>query len=380
MLSQQYPIFTDIESHIKPLLIDVLSTDKIGVCHESIQLDSVSSSCGKVEGDRFRLLIPYARQNLTWNVFFDSQYPEMGPDFIFNDNSFLADTDIDTLSVKVPSLTEWNPSDKHALLNVLIELLSCYKQHQMQLLQKQDKLQLECNMLMTSTEVKSEDVEMILLPFGSKPTEARFVISLSVDVSQLEARTYKSESDTAMLLIIFSGTDWNRIIVQIFFSKSLEEALGGPRALNLPPLPPDKFLIDYVPEVKKCITDKINSINQSLIKRREYISTMLALQNYSSVEYDSVKFSYISMMLVDHEDFHVIVKIELCAGFPNEKPIILLMSIYHMEGPHTVYREFLENFPFKAHWNSVFMVKKLLPHINCAIKSFKQNTIKNYCS
>lgn len=54
----------------------------------------------------------------------------MGPDFIFNDNSFLADIDIDTLSVKVPSLTEWNPNDKHALLNVLIELLSCYKQHQ----------------------------------------------------------------------------------------------------------------------------------------------------------------------------------------------------------------------------------------------------------
>ncbi|XP_029032777.1 BRISC and BRCA1-A complex member 2-like [Osmia bicornis bicornis] len=380
MLSQQYPILTHVESHIKPLLMDVLSTDKIGVCHGSVELHSVSSSCGKVEGDRFRLLIPYARQNLAWNVFFDSQYPEMGPDFIFNDNSFLVDTDINTLSVKVPSLTEWNPNDKHALLNVLIELLSCYKQHQMQLLQKQDKLQLECNMLMTSTEVKPEDVEMILLPFGSKPTEARFVISLSVDVSQLEARTYKSESDAAMLLIIFSGTDWNRIIAHIFFSKSLEEALGGPRALNLPPLPPNKFLIDYIPEVKKCITDKINSINQSLIKRREYISAILAVQFPSVQEWDSVKYSYITMVLSDQEDFHVMVKIELPAGFPNEKPIILLNSLYHMEGPHSAYSEVFEDFPYKVNWDSFFKVKKLLLCIKHAIKSFKQNTVKNYCS
>lgn len=133
----------------------------------------------------------------------------------------------------------------------------------MQLLQKQDKLQLEYNMLMKSTEVKSEDVEIILLPFGSKPTEARFLISLFVDVSQLETRTCKSESDTAMLLIIFSGTDWNRITPQLHFSKSLEEALGGP-TLNLPPSPSDKFLMDYVLEVKKCITDKVYKFHFNL--------------------------------------------------------------------------------------------------------------------
>lgn len=90
----------------------------------------MSSSCGSVQGDRFKLSIPYARQNLTWNIFFDSQCPEMGPDFIFNDNTFLADMDVDALSTKVPSLAKWNPNDENALLNVLKELLSCYKQHQ----------------------------------------------------------------------------------------------------------------------------------------------------------------------------------------------------------------------------------------------------------
>jgi len=65
-----------------------------------------------------------------WNVLFDSQYPEIGPDFIFNDQNFLIDPDIDTLSSQVPSLVEWNPNNTDALFNVLVELLLYYKEHQ----------------------------------------------------------------------------------------------------------------------------------------------------------------------------------------------------------------------------------------------------------
>ena len=65
-----------------------------------------------------------------WNVLFDSQCPEMGPDFIFNDQTFLMDPDIDILSTWVPSLVKWNPNNTDALLNVLMELLLYYKEHQ----------------------------------------------------------------------------------------------------------------------------------------------------------------------------------------------------------------------------------------------------------
>lgn len=54
----------------------------------------------------------------------------MGPDFIFNDQNFLMDPDIDILSTWVPSLVKWNPNDTDALLNVLLELLLYYKEHQ----------------------------------------------------------------------------------------------------------------------------------------------------------------------------------------------------------------------------------------------------------
>jgi len=63
-------------------------------------------------------------------VLFDSQCPEMGPDFIFNDQNFLMDPDIDILSTYVPSLVKWNLNDTDGLLNVLSELLSYYKDYQ----------------------------------------------------------------------------------------------------------------------------------------------------------------------------------------------------------------------------------------------------------
>lgn len=112
-------------------------------------------------------------------------------------------------------------------------------------------------MLMESTEIKPEDVEIILLPCSSKPIEARFLISLSVDLSQLQIRTCKSESDVAILLIIFSGADWSRITPQLDISKSLEKIFSGTGALYLPYFVPDTCLTHYVSNIKRYIAAKV---------------------------------------------------------------------------------------------------------------------------
>ncbi|CAN8008657.1 unnamed protein product, partial [Ixodes pacificus] len=39
--------------------------------------------------DRFKLLLPYAGQSVTWEVIFQAHRPEFPPDFIFDDMSFL---------------------------------------------------------------------------------------------------------------------------------------------------------------------------------------------------------------------------------------------------------------------------------------------------
>ncbi|CAL7934392.1 unnamed protein product [Xylocopa violacea] len=375
MLNQQYAILTVIDSYIEPLLIPVISSDKLGVCCGTIQIDSVSSSCGKAQGDRFKLTIPYVKQNLTWNVFFDSQCPEMGPDFIFNDNTFLADMDIDTLSTKVPSLAKWNPNDHNALLNVLVELLACYKQHQIQLLQKQTRLQIEYHMLMESTEMKQENVEMILLPFSSKPTEAKFLINLTVDLSKLQTRTCNSETDTAMLLVVFSGTDWNRIIPQLYFSKSLEEILGRTDTLSIPPFPPDQYLLNYVQRIKKYISDKINSVVQKLERKREYLAAFVSLKRNCSLEFDAINSSYMSALLSEN-DFYFVLNIQLPLEFPYEPPLVSMISVYHMVSQNNPYTEIVQNYPYDSAWKPSHMINELLRFVKQNVKKFQCNSCR----
>ncbi|KOC70040.1 BRCA1-A complex subunit BRE [Habropoda laboriosa] len=368
-----------IDSYIQPLLNRVLFTDKLGISCTTIELDSISSSCGEERGDRFKLSIPYARQNLTWNVFFDSQCPEMGPDFIFNDSTFLTDMDVDTLSAKVPSLAKWNHTDENALLNVLVELLSCYKQHQIQLLEKQIRLQFEYNTLMRPPEVNPEDVEMILLPFNSKPTEARFLIRLSVDVSQLPNRTCKSKNDTAMLLVTFSGADWDRITPQLHFSKSLKEILGGTGGLHLPHFPPRQILINYVLDIKKYIAERVNSIVQSFEKRRDYLATFIALKRESCIEYDTLNYTYISS-LVNLDNFHFVLYIQIPSGFPLEQPIVQFISVYHIISRNVPYTEVVENCHYNPKWTPCRMIEELYAFIlRKAGILFKLNSIKS-CS
>ncbi|KAG7197433.1 hypothetical protein KM043_013291 [Ampulex compressa] len=378
MLNQHHPILSSIDSYIEPLLKRVLQTERLGVCCGMIELDSVSSSCGETKADRFKLSIPYAGQNLIWNVLFDSHCPEIGPDFIFGDDTFMTDPDVDTLSNQIPSLAKWDPTDYNALCKVLIELLLYYKQHQIQQLAKQgDRLQIEYSTLVGVTEICVEDIEMILLPLGTKPTEARFLIRIAMDFSQLPARNNRCENDMAMLLVIFYGSDWNCIVPQLYLSNSLEKAFGGPNALHIPPFPPDKYLMDYVPEVKKFIAEKINSILQCFEKKKDFITVLLAIQRGSVLEYDAVEFSCITILL-EHRDFYFLTHFTLPAGFPKERPTITIQSIYHMTSQGKLYSEILDDVPYSPRWESLHMVTKILTYIiENAVLKFQTNSIKN---
>lgn len=378
MLNQQHPILNCIDPHIEPLIKRVLQTEKFGVCCGVIELNSVSSSCGKTKGDRLKLSIPYAKQNLIWNVLFDSQCPEIGPDFVFNDDTFLADPDIDTLTSHVPSLAKWNPNDGNALLNVLIELLHCYKQHQIQLIDKQgDRLQLEYSTLVGETDIRAEDVEVILLPMGFKPTEARFLISLSIDVPLLPICINQSKNNMAVLDVTFCGPAWNRIIPRLYLSKQLEEVFGGSANLHIPPFPPDKYLMDYIPEVKKFIMEKINALDQSFERRKDFIAALILLQRGSIIEYDAIDFSFITILL-EHRDFYFLTHFYLSPAFPKEMPTIKMESIYHTTQQNKNYTEILQDGPYSPRWKSVHMVSKLLAHImDVAVAKFQTNSMKN---
>lgn len=365
-----------IDSYIEPLLKRVLETDKFGICFAPIQLESTSSSCDKAEGDRFKLLIPYAKHTVTWDIYFDSQRPKLGPDFIFNDDSFLIDTNIDALCHKVPSLAKWDVNNENALLNVLMELLLCYKQHQIELLQTQERIGMEYNLLMNSMEINVEDMEVILLPFGSKPTEARFLIRLSINVPKLEDETHTRENDTTMLCITFYGPTWNRINPQIFLSKYLEHVIN--KSYQLPHYPPDKLLSDYVVEVKKKLEEKVRLLVESEHQRKLFLARVLAVQHQSLVEYDSDKYSSMSF-LIDKQDFTFLVNISLPPNFPSKRPTVTLTSVYHTTNARQPYKENLENFKYSSDWMLMEMIQEIFNSIDAHIDKFKQKSIRT-CS
>jgi len=89
-------------------------------------LPSPNLGYGREECDRFKLVLPYAGFSVVWEVIFDGTNPSAPPDFIFDDESFLCDCELDV----IPSLTEWDANNPKSLVNVITELLRLYCRHQ----------------------------------------------------------------------------------------------------------------------------------------------------------------------------------------------------------------------------------------------------------
>jgi hypothetical protein len=74
--------------------------------------------------------IPYAKQIVKWEMYFNPLYPELGPDLVFDDEEFLQFENIHYIANKLPTLLKWNPTNSRFLLQVLQELFEVYKQYQ----------------------------------------------------------------------------------------------------------------------------------------------------------------------------------------------------------------------------------------------------------
>ncbi|KAK0175223.1 hypothetical protein PV327_008989 [Microctonus hyperodae] len=356
-----------------PMLNQVLETKKFGVASGAIELIEVTSSQCNEKGDRFEITIPYAQQLLNWSVIFDSTNPEMGPDFDFHDKTFLLDPQIELVEQFLPSLMEWDPSNQNCLLNVLLELLMFYKHHQINLLN--ERLQMEYSMLIEQTEICDEDLEILLLPDPINPTEAHFVIRIAGDYSKLPKKIIGDSNNIAIMLhVVFQGVNWQRVTPQIFFSSNLIDILGNPNNLNIPPFPPTKTLMDYVPEIKRTIDNKINGVVENYEKKKEYINALLCIQGCSIIEYDADDFSMITL-LMEVRDFHFLVYINLSLKFPTDSPKIILQSIYHLNTRNgNLFKETLTNIPYSPRWSPIEMVSKALMFIIHKSLEFKKNS------
>lgn len=88
----------------------------LGICSGNLKIDDVQSGRRTIEesdcGDRFKLIIPYAGQSITWEIVFNSVLLHFPPDFCFDDDTFLSDPEVGIIEENVPSLANWDSQDQ----------------------------------------------------------------------------------------------------------------------------------------------------------------------------------------------------------------------------------------------------------------------------
>ncbi|XP_008545987.2 BRISC and BRCA1-A complex member 2 isoform X2 [Microplitis demolitor] len=357
----------------QPLIQRVINFKAFGVKHKKIILSDFSSSKNNDEADRFSLLIPYADQMLNWKILFDQSNPELGPDFEFDDKTFLTDPDLEELENNVPSLVNWDPRDPDCLIKVIVEFIVYYRKHQVEKLKNHERLSHEYEMLLKNTEICEEDVEVILIPDTIDPNEARFFIRIALDFSRLPRRSgNETDRDAITLQVTFSQLYWSRIVPLLYLSTSLEDVLGNSNTLHLPPFQPMKHLMTYVQEIKKLITDKMNAVIENFEKKREFITMALVLQGASVIEYDALDFSFITLLL-NHNDFHFFLHIHLSNKFPSEPPNYTLQSCYQTNHSDELPKRNVYSIPYSPRWKPIRMISEAFHYIlETEVEKFKK--------
>lgn len=375
-------ILQQFHPEIQPL-IKVVLTEKVGIGSGNIKISGISSGrpTDSAEGnaDRFKLVIPYAGQKITWNVVFNSQKPHFAPDFCFDDDSFLADPDIEFLEEALPSLATWNVRDPRALLNVILELLEIYRKHQVELLEHADRsrMHFEYSSLICQAGVAEGDVEVLV---GSgRQRSSSFLIRLQVDFSAIPQPLADLGEPTATLTVTFhSPTEGGRITPQLQLSLQAEAALEGVggSGMSLPPFPPGgSCLMDYVPVVTARLQDRIDAAAAAHDRRRELITALFHHFGNGVLEYDGISFTRASFLL-EWRDFYFILHFTLPPGFPREKPVVVFQSVYHATDGKP-YRYRFEDFPYNPRTEVKKMTEKLIATVIEYVEVFQRNSIQS---
>ncbi|XP_052272392.1 BRISC and BRCA1-A complex member 2-like isoform X2 [Dreissena polymorpha] len=359
------------------LILNCMHECEVGICAGRIKLTELTYGCPTVladnqgKCDRFKVVIPYAGQTLTWEVIFDANCPKEPPDFIFDADGFLPDMQY------LPSLNQWDYMDPGSLSRVLVELLAQYKTYQEQLIFASERLSFEYKALIKDTEITSHDVEIYSTRTENRVGPINFLIKLPVDFSRIPAYILKVDpgEDAALLLVTFNNPEGTRITPQLYLSPRVENGLGGSSQLRIPGFPDRSCLTEYVQEVNSLLTNKVEQIVQCYEKRRDYMSALLAHFGRSVLEYDAEGFYKVSF-LFEWNDFFFMIYIELLPVFPKEQPVVTFQSIYHELKGRPYSESHQTDYPFSPRWTGQEMADRARQFILENIGAFQKTSVR----
>lgn len=184
--------------------------------------------------DHFKLHIPYAGYVLVWEVRFDLNCLDFAPDFVFDDEAFLAYLDIDTLWEKVPSLSSWNVENPNHLSQVIQEILNLYTTYQLQRLERDgSSVSDECAKLMQEFEL--DPCQLQVLPgdsvvashcIGSSTRPPHDTVSVMVLDVQKQLSISPVPEQYSQMALQFQLKEFSTTRVMFHISPVLQHVLG----------------------------------------------------------------------------------------------------------------------------------------------------------
>lgn len=305
------------------------------------------------ECDRFTVGIPYCGTQIEWEVIFNRNHPSLPPDIIFSSEDDQMEFIPDIERLKAYSV--WSLDRPNCLSQLLEELLMEYRLHHRTILAQFHRLYFELDTLVQNNAYTSVDVHCSRSPNESSfEPIARFYIPLRVDFSAIPAYLTKDNPgpDIAALVVTFYPPDASRVVPVLFLSPRVERVLGGSGALRLPPWGGElgSCLMDYVPRVHTLLEEKVQTIVQSYIKRKECVAAFLSIFGQAVLEYDTEAFKKLAFFF-EYLGFSFVAMLELSDDFPQEQPRLILRSVYH-KAQGVPCQRILTDYPYSPRWNA----------------------------
>ncbi|XP_018327636.1 BRISC and BRCA1-A complex member 2-like [Agrilus planipennis] len=386
-MDNYYSINEDILLQCPPILRDNISymgsSDKIGLFPINIKIQPLDNKMYQEDQklnykDYFKVDIPYAGKTLTWEMIFNNEDYEFAPDFAFDDQKFLNDPDIDVIEKYLPSLANWDVKRCQSLANVIKELITLFKSHQIYSLkdEKFTKVYAEYENLST-IEIKEDDLEVLIeYPAGS----VRFLFNISLKNYDSLPACFRSENledikkklnpgdVQALLSVIFLKPDCSKVQTTLHLSPAMEQVVGSTSTLHIPVYGKKTDLAEYITTIRKILDEKLEQISNQFKLKNEYISAVLSLHRYSVLEYDSRCFNFI-IILLQVDEMYALVHITIGNEFPKEKPKVTLRSVCKMMMNKPFAME-LDDYPYSPRWEPKEMVTRLMTRLPEAIPEF----------
>lgn len=346
-----------MEDYIKFLLAP-LPKAKLGIGLDDLKINSTIISKKKAKLYYLKFEIPYAKQFITLEMYFNPLYPELGPDFILNEEEDIQQTSIKDFVDNFKSLVSWCPTNELSLLKILDEFLNLYKSHQLNILKAHtDIVKLDPNELVNT--IPRENFEINLVQ-GTKQIEAKFLTKFELDLSVLSLTENKKVE--ALLYISFGGTSYNRVIPELYLPGYLTKLFDGSESLHIPPFIEVQHIADYIEKVKECIIEKAQAVSISTGKRKQFIATLLAIQPGTVLEYDVINYRKATLLL-ELNDIHFLLNFDLPLNFPIKQFTMTMHSVHHMTDQGKPVIKVVKEFPYSPRWEPKQMIMKAVSYI-----------------